>query len=246
MGLVYTCGDSYATPDPRVPGTHYSELVSEQLGHELKIVSMPGCGSKFMNLQIDEARNNNADLVLIHKQPGRLEIQYGEDLDEPDAPISLKNFYYGLNSNVNGLREKNTSKSFMLATNVLTIANPEGRTRISKTLKSHTIDGSDYVLLKDIDSFFDGIEPIQLMNMFNPKYEAYKETLMFYASLDKLHNEGIPFVFINESHENIGNPRLNKKYFLDYEIVYDNPCPVIYHTFEEKQKIIANKIMDVL
>lgn len=65
MAKVAVCGDSFSAVSKILPGTHYSELLADQLGWELLNYARRGCSNGGIRVQINEAIKQQADFVII-------------------------------------------------------------------------------------------------------------------------------------------------------------------------------------
>ncbi len=66
MKRLFVCGDSYMTPAVSRPGTHFAELLAEDLGYELVCLARGGISNLGICLQLQEACQQRADLILIN------------------------------------------------------------------------------------------------------------------------------------------------------------------------------------
>ena len=65
MKKLVVCGDSFSAVSKTLPGTHYSEVLANELGWELLNYARRGCSNGGVRLQIQEAINQQADFVII-------------------------------------------------------------------------------------------------------------------------------------------------------------------------------------
>ena len=91
---IVVCGDSFSSADKNLPGTHYSELLSN-MGFNVRNLARGGITNTAICFQIQEAIKLNADLVIFTStSPDRLDIPIGRF----DPSLGLKNFVYTFQS----------------------------------------------------------------------------------------------------------------------------------------------------
>jgi hypothetical protein len=90
---IIVCGDSYMTPSPATPGSHFSEIISKQLSKNLKVYARGAMSNSGIAIQIESAIKTRPDFVLINTTwCDRIEIQY--DLDNGDFNFDVNSILY--------------------------------------------------------------------------------------------------------------------------------------------------------
>lgn len=237
---MYNCGCSWSTPDKRVPGTHFSELVANALDWEAVHLAMPGARDKVISLQIDEARKHKPDLVLIgfwglyKTVSDGFEIPYKSNPGVSDN-ISLKHFNRSLMPNGLGYEEP-TDDTYMLTVNSGMLDEAPYKHRIRHELH-------DFSSVENADQLMD--EFADYRRFTDVAWDRYIDIGVLYTALDKLYNAKIPFLVISKDHSYIDNDRLPKEWFLNITIPSDRYVP-IYHTDPQAQIPIANTILETI
>lgn len=65
METIAICGDSFSATSKKLPGTHYSEILTEKVGCQLLNYARRGCSNGGIRLQIQEAIKKNASFVIV-------------------------------------------------------------------------------------------------------------------------------------------------------------------------------------
>lgn len=96
---IVSCGSSFASIDPNLVGTHYSELVAEELGGTLLSLAKPGSSNFAVRLQLQSAIEMKPDLIMF-------EFTNADKLDLPLSVIGQDGEYVPSN-NAHNLRYTN-------------------------------------------------------------------------------------------------------------------------------------------
>ena len=62
---IAVCGDSYMSPDANYPGSHFSELLTKELGAELIVLSKPGMSNGGIAMSLETVLNIKPNLLLV-------------------------------------------------------------------------------------------------------------------------------------------------------------------------------------
>jgi hypothetical protein len=62
---IICCGSSFSSLDPKLPNTHFSELLAKELNAKLVNIAKPGSSNFAIRLQIDTAIKLKPDLILV-------------------------------------------------------------------------------------------------------------------------------------------------------------------------------------
>lgn len=62
---IISCGSSFSSLDPKLPGTHYTELLAQELGATLNNIAKPGSSNFAVRLQIETAIKLKPDLITF-------------------------------------------------------------------------------------------------------------------------------------------------------------------------------------
>lgn len=65
MKKLIVCGDSFAAPSKKLPGTAHGELLAKKLGWEVEILARQGCSNGGIRIQIDEVLRQRPDFAII-------------------------------------------------------------------------------------------------------------------------------------------------------------------------------------
>jgi hypothetical protein len=88
MKKMIVCGDSWMTPSVSDPNTHFSEIISKELGYDLQVYARGGMSNAGICLQIESAIKQNPDLILVDTTgPDRVELQIDNDRDHFDFAV---------------------------------------------------------------------------------------------------------------------------------------------------------------
>jgi hypothetical protein len=87
--MIVVCGDSWCTPDTRIPGKHFSELISNR--YKVLNFARGGISNTGICLQIQEALKYRPEAIVVHQtDSARMEVPVGEF----NARLGLKNIKY--------------------------------------------------------------------------------------------------------------------------------------------------------
>ena len=76
---IVVCGDSWATPDTRAPGTHFTELLAGVYGHEVTCLARGAISNVGICFQIEKAITLSPDvIVVLPTSSDRIEIPIRE------------------------------------------------------------------------------------------------------------------------------------------------------------------------
>jgi hypothetical protein len=88
---IVVCGDSWATPDKRVPGKHYSEILSEKYNYQVVNLARAGISNIGICFQIEQAIKLSPDaIILTGTDSDRISFAVGEF----NTSNGLKNIRY--------------------------------------------------------------------------------------------------------------------------------------------------------
>lgn len=227
---LFVCGDSYMSPSTSAPGTHFSEIVANELNYELVIYSRGGMSNLGICLQIESAIEEKADFILVNfTAHDRVEIPLTQKLQDT---YSVHDIIYNDNRSL-------STKSPHLNTN---------HKLISDTL---------FCLLEDNGNFINRYDMVKNLSDIRNALRYYFESLYsfswkiktdywcLYASMHKLVESKIPFLLLRHENEIKNLPFLNSKNIFNpnfgkYFVQAEDPG---YHTSPEDQVIISQNLL---
>ena len=62
---IISCGSSFSSLEPKLPGTHYTELLAQEFGAKLTNIAKPGSSNFAIRLQIETAIKLKPDLITF-------------------------------------------------------------------------------------------------------------------------------------------------------------------------------------
>lgn len=231
MKTLYVCGDSFLTPSALYPNTHFTEIISEKLGYELKVLAHGGMSNNGICLQIEAAIANNASFVIASPTYyDRTEIPI---LDKSVKYDASDLFYYGSTySNYDS-----TIDHALFSDSIISLLSESNNERFAKipsmTEKINTL--KDY-----------------LVNLYNPIWKGQQDTWALYTAFHKLHMSNIPYIIVLDRMNITAEfkwltEKNNTLPFGDIaHLVNDGTIKVDpgYHTLPKDQIIIAEKLLE--
>lgn len=225
MKLV-VCGDSFFSCDERYPGTHFSELLANQLGCELVNLAREGISNSGIRLQVDRALTFNPSFIIVGATSSdRFEMPLkslwpNESRGNFDAHNGLDNVAYNYYNS--------TAKQYLDQQKATLFSN-----HYSKFASDNNFDSTFNLAWK---YFFDTILDLN--------WKQQQDNWIIESSLVTLLNQPCPFLYIPNAHY--------VPAWLDRSLVADEQqltnltghCDSIYHTTAENQQIFYNYIKD--
>ncbi len=229
---MIVCGDSYMTPAVAHPNTHFAELTAKVLDYELIVYSRGGMSNLGICLQIEEAVSNKPDLILFNTTSyDRTEI--------PLKPPSEECYDYTMQDII--YRERNSFSTYS------GITGKKGPNLISDSMYS-ILTYNLYDDIPDIDYKTEGIKKY-FETIYDFGWERIKDMMCLYASIHKLHESKIPYVYNFPENEILEYcPFIDEKFTL-LDKANDLPVGVKdpgYHTTIESQYLMSRMLIDYL
>jgi hypothetical protein len=238
MKTLYVCGDSFLTPSALYPNTHFTEIISEKLGYELKVLAHGGMSNNGICLQIEAAIANNASFVIASPT-------YYDRTEIPIVDKSAKYdvgdlFYYGSTyCNHDGKIDHS-----LFSDSIISLLSEYNRERFSKIPK----------MTEKIQTLKD-----YLVNLYNPIWKQQQDIWALYAAFHKLHLSKIPYLIVLDktnvtiefnwlTDKNNTLPYTDIQHLVAQLIEYSKQNNINadpgYHTFPKDQLYIADKILE--
>ena len=244
MAKMILCGDSFMTPVTTHPGTHFSEIVAEQLGFELTAYSRGGMSNGGIAIQIDTAIKEKPDFILVGTTlPDRIEYPVrsgGDDRTE----FTVKDIQYKHQDSVSSHYTWLNVAPNLVSTNLVELI---GNATTDPKHFSYNIDTCEEPVKKSkvINDWF--------RYLYHPGWKRQTDQWMMYAMLHKLHVSDIPYIlcidilhvvkdcpWLLESKNNVW-PIINKTIFPLVQLPgHTTPG---YHTSLEVQKEVADHVI---
>lgn len=226
---LIVCGDSWMTPTivEKFKGTHFSEIISEELSLEVIPFSKGGMSNGGICITIEEAIRLNPKLILIgttYYDRGEIIYPYASGNIDKLKPYHIEyEWAYDL-SYRKFTKVQNSSEIYS----------------IPFSNHDHIPDHQKKTLKK------------YLTDLYHPGYKIYQDNMMLYAAFHKLVESKINFIFVVDNTPNFINeiPWIdkNKNYaykklepFLNYNNLDVDPG---YHTSVDNQKAIAEILLE--
>jgi hypothetical protein len=225
------CGDSFMSPTIKLPGTHFSELVSEKMGLELVCFSRSSMSNGGIISQLQKAITLNPEIIIFNTTfADRIELSLTEkNLEDLEIDLTCEDFYYG------------ERKDYSCKT-----INDNDYTMGSESIES-LLNGGIFPEKKSaVDNF--------LSNIYNRKWKIQMDRHAIYSMAHQIYTKGIPFLFmidiidaaskmswlpknqIGFSWKELESITLDK-----FDIKFEDPG---YHTTPEVQMIIADDTIE--
>ena len=231
MKTIYVCGDSFLTPSALYPNTHFTEIISEKLGYDLKVLAHGGMSNNGICLQIEAAIANNAAFIIASPTYyDRIEIPIIDKSAKYDAGDL---FYYGSTySNYDS-----TIDHALFSESIISLLSADNKERFKKIPN----------MIEKVNTLKD-----YLVNLYNINWKQQQDIWALYATFHKLHMSNIPYIMVLDR-MNIAsefNWLTEKNNTLPYgdiaHLVNDGTIKVDpgYHTFPKDQLYIADKILE--
>ena len=228
MKTLYVCGDSFLTPSALYPNTHFTEIISEKLGYELKVLAHGGMSNNGICLQIEAAIQNSASFVILSPT-------YYDRIDIPIAdkktPYNITDVFYPGSSYINFL--DNSNKLLISGMSNYESYYDDSPIKRVKGIKEKSKQVKDYII-----------------NLYNPIWKQQQDIWALYAALHKLHKSNIPYIVVlDRNNVTIEFSWLTEKTntlpYRDIEHLVNNmKIDPGYHTSPEDQIYIAEKLLD--
>jgi hypothetical protein len=231
MKTIYVCGDSFLTPSALYPNTHFTEIISEKLGYDLKVLAHGGMSNNGICLQIEAAIANNAAFIIASPTYyDRIEIPIIDKSAKYDAGDL---FYYGSTySNYDS-----TIDHALFSESIISLLSADNKERFKKIPN----------MIEKVNTLKD-----YLVNLYNINWKQQQDIWALYATFHKLHMSNIPYIMVLDR-MNIAsefNWLTEKNNTLPYgdiaHLVNDGTIKVDpgYHTLPKDQLIIAEKLLE--
>lgn len=223
---IIICGDSFMSPTTKSPGTHFSEIVSREMGFELVPLARSAMSNGGIVSQLEYALSLRPDLILFNTTfADRIEFTITQDnlLDSPED-MTCEKFYYG---------ERDDLSCHLMGGNDPMIG--------SESIES-LVRGDFFNTKSDSFNRF-------LFDIYNRSWKIKVDRHIIYSISHQLHTSGIPFLLMID----IINASKNMEWLSDknrgfsWEILDlirlenapDDFMDPGYHTTEEVQERIA-------
>lgn len=234
--ILAVCGDSYLTPSTVYPNTHFSELIADQLGYTLLVLSRSAMSNGGICIQIEEAIRRRADFIIIgFTTSERMEIPIPGNVEKYNKELGIENIDYS--------RYK---------TNVSFRPNTANTNLISNTISS-------LIEENNLSDEYAKALKYYLTYLYDPVWQKQKDIWMTNFLMRKVVDSRIPFLLFRDSH-------YNNYYYDDYAWIpekniaqWENspqfywqtmPGDASYHTTIGAQRLIAipalNQINEIL
>ena len=239
---LFVCGDSWMSSSPETPGSHFSEIISKDLGYDLYNIARGGMSNGGIIAQLEFALSFNPNLIIYNStSPDRMEFP---TKDNSGIKLDASHVSY---------RYKSSTSSD------LKFFNNDNRL-ISDTLLGIGTWFDDAFITslygKDCSDIIDKRNAVKqyIEHLYCPQWKIQMDTLLFYAISHKISSSRVKFIFMADAlgcipeiewleEKNIGysfeklvhvrNLHIEKEFGLDN---FKDPG---YHTTEETQKEIA-------
>jgi hypothetical protein len=221
------CGDSFMSPTLNSPGTHFSEIIADELNFELVTLSRSAMSNGGIVSQLEYAITLNPSLILFNTTfADRVEFTMTKDnITDGEFDLTCQDFYYG-----------------------------DRKDYSCETMKDNTpMMGSESIesLLSRDSIFKDKINSYEmfLTNIYNRRWKMQMDRHIIYSITHKLYLNKIPFILmidiINAIDKMTWLPEEHKGFewsSLDKIRLENQPPDFVdpgYHTTTDVQKIIA-------
>lgn len=218
MSKLAVCGDSYWSPTKKLPKTHFSEIISDELNYELLPLSRSGSSNAIICLQIEKAIEKSADIVIFGCT---FETRLTVAKKDFDLPFVLENTFSEYQY------DQSTKYKSTKVANYTSISLNDSN--LDDFTKKHFLVKENYHTLTTQQSWMISYWIEQLINN-NIKF-------LFSPFQITKHNSRSNIVFDRYANNNIGNIPYA------YEDFNNDPG---YHTHPESQKLIARHIINKL
>jgi hypothetical protein len=238
MKTIYVCGDSFLTPSALYPNTHFTEIISEKLGYDLKVLAHGGMSNNGICLQIEAAIINNASFVIASPTYyDRIEIPIIDKSEKYDASDL---FYCG-----------NTYRNYdgaidhaLFSDSIISLLSESTKERFAKIPN----------MIEKVNTLKD-----YLVNLYNPIWKGQQDTWSLYAAFHKLHMSNIPYIMVLDrmniasefnwlTEKNNTLPYGDIQHLVAQLIEYSKQNNINadpgYHTLPKDQIIIAEKLLE--
>lgn len=221
------CGDSFMSPTNNLPGTHFSEIISDKLNYDLVPLSRSAMSNGGIVSQLEHAMTLNPSFILFNTTfADRIEFTLTNDnLVDGDGDLTCKEFNYGN-------RNDYSCELF------------KGNNSIMGSESIESLVRNDEFFVEKKESFRNFLD-----NIYNRQWKIQLDRHIIYSISHQLYLKGIPFILmldiIGASNKMSWLPDKNKGFEWDTldEIRLKNASPEFidpgYHTTEDVQKIIA-------
>jgi len=222
------CGDSFMSPTNSLPGTHFSEIISDKLDMELIPLSRSAMSNGGIVSQLEYAITLNPSFVLFNTTfADRIEFTITNDnLSDGNGDLTCKDFYYG--------DRKDYSCEYMK--------------------HNEPIIGSESIesLVRNDEFFKNKIESTNLFlnNIYNRQWKIQTDKHLIYSISHRMFLKRIPFIlmldiinasenmsWLYDEHRGFDWTMLDNIRLLNKPIDYVDPG---YHTTVEVQEVLAN------
>ena len=89
---IISCGCSFMTLDTQYPGTHFTEVVANDIGAELKSLAAVGASNFYISQQVEHAISLKPDLIIVvFTNYDRIELVNNKNISY-DPLLGIKNF----------------------------------------------------------------------------------------------------------------------------------------------------------
>lgn len=231
MKTLYVCGDSFLTPSALFPDTHFTEIISKNIGYELKVLAHGGMSNNGICLQIETAIKNNASFVIASP------TYY----DRTEIPIVDKSFKY------------DASDLFYYGSTYSNYDSKVDHALFSDSIISLLSDGNRERFEK-IKGMTEKIQTLKeyLINLYNPVWKQQQDNWALYSAFHKLHISNIPYIMVLDrmniaAEFNWVTEKTNTLPYSDIaHFINDGTMKVDpgYHTSPNDQIYIAEKLLD--
>ena len=224
---LVVCGDSFMSPTNNLPGTHFSEIISEELNMELIPLSRSAMSNGGIVSQLEYALTLDPSFILFNTTfADRIEFTLTNDnLLDGDRDLTCKDFYYG---------ERKDYSCDLMADNVPLIG--------SESIES---------LVRNDGFFKSKMESANLFlnNIYNRRWKIQTDKHLIYSITHRMFLKRIPFIlmldiinagenmpWLPETHRGFDWAMLDNIRLLNKPINYSDPG---YHTTVEVQEVVA-------
>jgi hypothetical protein len=222
------CGDSFMSPTNNLPGTHFSEIISERLNMELIPLSRSAMSNGGIVSQLEYALTLDPSFIIFNTTfADRIEFTLTNDnLSDGDGDLTCKDFYYG------------DRKDY--SCNIINDNEP--------IIGSESIES----LVRN-DSFFKNkMEATNLFlnNIYNRRWKIQTDKHLIYSISHRIFLKRIPFIlmldiinaadnmsWLPETHRGFDWTMLDNIRLINKPIDYIDPG---YHTTIDVQEVLAD------
>lgn len=223
------CGDSFMSPTNKLPGTHFSEIISEKLDMELVPLSRSAMSNGGIVSQLEYAITLDPSFILFNTTfADRIEFTLTRDnLSDGNGDLTCKDFYYG---------DRNDYSCEYMKNNEPVIG--------SESIES---------LVRNDEFFKNKIESTNLFlnNIYNRQWKIQMDKHLIYSISHRLFLKRIPFIlmldiinatenmtWLPNSHRGFDWTMLDNIRLINKPIDYSDPG---YHTTTDVQEVLAEQ-----